>query len=145
MRSSENTRSLDKWKNSCRVNSRDRIAIITDLLEEINTTQTASHRHIEMIDGEALGGRPANPDSSWHIIPGFPETGRRGLLNQHFNQYTNLVKGSAACSWANAPLKWQEHPVPCNHLCRRFYGVSSLSPRESMSRVPVNCLALSTT
>lgn len=118
MRSSENTRSLDKWKNSCRVNSRDRIAIITDLLEEINTTQTASHRHIEMIDGEALGGRPANPDSSWHIIPGFPETDRRGLLNQHFNQYTNLVKGSAACSWANAPLRW---PVPRSQLCHCIF------------------------
>ncbi len=100
-----------------------------------------------MIDGEALGGRLANPDSSWHIIPGFPETGRRGLLNQHFNQYTNLVKGSAACSWANAPLKWQERPVPGNHLRRIFYGVpraSSLLPCQ-MSRVSVNCLALGST
>ncbi len=100
-----------------------------------------------MIDGEALGGRPPNPDNSWHIIPGFPETGRRGLLNQHFNQYTNLVKGSAACSWANAPLKWQESPVPGNHLRRIFYGVpraSSLLPSQ-MSRVSVNCLALGST
>jgi hypothetical protein len=37
VRSSENTRSLDKWKNSCRVNSRDRTVIITDLVGEINT------------------------------------------------------------------------------------------------------------
>lgn len=75
MRSSENTRSLDKWKNSCGKrreeerrregkrerergrDSRDGTAIITDLLEEISTTQTGCPHHIEMIDSRGEGER----------------------------------------------------------------------------------------
>lgn len=36
--------------------SRDGTAIITDLLEEISTTQTGCPHHIEMIDGGGGGG-----------------------------------------------------------------------------------------
>ncbi len=93
-----------------RGDSRDGTAIITDLLEEISTTQTGCPHHIEMIDSGGEGEQGVCVERSW-VGGGVSEEGgwRRsaaGVSSSSPPQHTHTHTHSNTSSTLPSGLGW---------------------------------------